>query len=116
MRHFEMKLNPAAKNVVGQSVKHESAIAQVQGKAPYVDDAAMAQGTLHAYPVLSPVARGKLLAIDDTEAKNCTGFVCMLTAKDITGKKDIGPVYPGDVLLAEDEISYHSATGCGCRG
>ena len=108
MRHFEIKLNPGDKNVVGQSIKHESAIAQVMGKAPYVDDIAMPQGALHAYPVLSPVAKGQLLAVDATKAQACPGFVCLLTAKDINGKKDIGPVYPGDVLLVEDEISYHA--------
>jgi xanthine dehydrogenase large subunit len=108
MRHFEIKLNPGDKNVVGQSIKHESAIVQVMGKAPYVDDIAMPQGALHAYPVLSPVAKGQLLAVDATKAQACPGFVCLLTAKDINGKKDIGPVYPGDVLLVEDEISYHA--------
>ncbi|TCS38960.1 xanthine dehydrogenase molybdopterin binding subunit [Reinekea marinisedimentorum] len=108
MRHFEIKLNPAAKNVVGQPVKHESAIAQVQGKAPYVDDAVLPQGALHAYPVLSPVAKGKLLSIDASALDAISGYVCMLTAADIVGKKDIGPVHPGDVLLAENEISYHA--------
>lgn len=108
MRHFEMKLKSEDKNTVGKSIRHESAIAQVMGTAPYVDDATLPQGALHAYPVLSPVAKGKLIAIDASEAEIMDGFVCMLTADDITGKKDIGPVYPGDVLLAEDEISFHA--------
>ncbi len=35
---------------------HESAHAHVQGLAPYVDDVLEPRGTLHAAPVLSPVA------------------------------------------------------------
>ena len=47
---------------------HESARAQVAGGATYIDDIAEVKGTLHAAPILSTVARGKLLGVDTVEA------------------------------------------------
>ena len=43
---------------------HESATAQVQGKANYIDDLPLIEGTLHAAPLMSPVANAQLMALD----------------------------------------------------
>ena len=43
---------------------HESALAQVQGNAAYIDDLPLTEGTLHAVAVLSPVAHGVVQHID----------------------------------------------------
>ena len=47
----------------GTGWPHESAQAQVSGQAQYIDDVTELRGTLHAAPVMSPVAHGRLLAI-----------------------------------------------------
>ena len=52
----------------GSSRPHESAAAQVAGAATYVDDIAEVRGTLHAAPILSPVAHGRLQGVDATPA------------------------------------------------
>jgi xanthine dehydrogenase large subunit len=44
--------------ITGQSVAHESARAHITGEAQYVDDIALLEGSLHAAPVMSPVAHG----------------------------------------------------------
>ena len=52
----------AAEPAIGQPRIHESARAHVAGAATYVDDIPEVKGTLHAAPILSKVARGRLLA------------------------------------------------------
>lgn len=74
----------------GQSVAHESARHQVQGLAPYVDDLPELRGTLHAAPILSPIAHGKLKGVDTKAVRVMPGVVDVVLAADI----------PGDPLLA----------------
>ena len=50
--------DPAQRRACGQPLPHESARAQVAGAAPYVDDIPEVRCTLHAAPILSPVAHG----------------------------------------------------------
>ena len=52
----------------GVSRFHESARAQVAGGATYIDDIPEVRGTLHAAPVCSPVAHGRLKGIDASAA------------------------------------------------
>ncbi len=106
MRHFEMDKLQARGGSVGKSKHHESAIKQVCGKANYVDDFAEPAGCLHGYPVLAPVAAGFITSIDTKEAENLQGVKRIFSAKDVPGKIDIGPVFPGDILLTDHEIEY----------
>jgi xanthine dehydrogenase large subunit len=57
----------------GQSKFHESARAQVAGAATYIDDLPELRGTLHAAPVCSPVAHGRLLASSPSSLPCATG-------------------------------------------
>ncbi|TXR51908.1 xanthine dehydrogenase molybdopterin binding subunit [Reinekea thalattae] len=107
MRHFKMDAQSSGHKVVGKSLKHESAIAQVTGQAQYVDDALIAEQALHAYPAVANQTVGLIKSIDIDAVLAVEGVVTVLTAADIPGKKDIGPVFPGDVLLAEDQLQYH---------
>ncbi|MDA7746054.1 xanthine dehydrogenase molybdopterin binding subunit [Psychromonas sp.] len=109
MRHFETdKPNKPAGNAIGRSFVHESAIKQVAGKAFYIDDKAEDVNSLHAYPVLSTISTGKVISIDTVDALAMPGVVAIYNAKDIPGKNDIGPVFSGDILLADGHIEYHS--------
>jgi len=92
---------------VGSSRIHESAIKHVQGSAVYIDDIPEPKGCLFAYPVMAEVTTGKIESIDASAIKSAEGVVAVLSANDIPGHKDIGPVFPGDLLLAEDEIEFH---------
>ena len=60
---------PQSFAVAGHAQAHESARAQVQGLAPYVDDIAEVRGTLHAAPILSSVAHGRLKGVDARAAR-----------------------------------------------
>ena len=69
---------------------HESATAQVQGRASYIDDLPLVEGTLHAAPLMSPLANAQLIAMDLESVLAAPGVAGVVTAQDI----------PGDPLLA----------------
>jgi xanthine dehydrogenase large subunit len=91
---------------VGVSRPHESAHLHVAGSAPYVDDLPELAGTLHAALGLSPVAHGRLLAIDIGRIAALPGVVAVLTASDIPGPNDCGPVIHDDPILADGIVHY----------
>ncbi|MBA4254930.1 MAG: xanthine dehydrogenase molybdopterin binding subunit [Polaromonas sp.] len=91
---------------MGESVPHESAAAQVQGSARYVDDMPEAAGTLHAAPVLSPVAHGQLLGLDTAAALALPGVVAVLTAAHIPGDPVLAAFAHDEPILARDTVQH----------
>ncbi|XKE43828.1 xanthine dehydrogenase molybdopterin binding subunit [Halomonas organivorans] len=90
----------------GASRAHESAVKHVTGRAAYIDDIPSPAGTLHLALGLSPVAHGRLTRLDLEKVKAAPGVVDVVTLADVPGHTDIGPVFPGDPIFADDEISY----------
>ncbi len=82
--------HPTPAPSTGASRIHESARAQVAGSATYIDDIPEARGTLHAAPILSPVAHGRLRGVHTQAAQALPGVRGVVLAADI----------PGDPLLA----------------
>jgi xanthine dehydrogenase large subunit len=50
--------------IVGQALRHDSALAHASGGARFLDDLAEPAGLWHAALVTSPVAHGRLLGLD----------------------------------------------------
>jgi xanthine dehydrogenase large subunit len=94
------------KVVSGTSVLHESALAHVSGKAMYVDDMPVLQGTLYAAPVMSKVAHGMIRAIDTSLALAMAGVVHVITAADIRGDKYIASFAHDEPILAIDKVEH----------
>ncbi len=90
----------------GTARPHESAHLHVSGEAHYVDDLPELQGTLHAALGLSPVAHGRLTALALDRLRAQPGVVDVLTAADIPGPNDCGPVVHDDPILADGEVRY----------
>ncbi|MBA56459.1 MAG: xanthine dehydrogenase molybdopterin binding subunit [Pseudomonadales bacterium] len=88
-------------------MQHESAVKHVTGEAVYVDDIPEPRQLLHAAVGHSPVARGKLLSMDLSAVLSAPGVAAVLTLNDIPGHTDIGPVFPGDPILADGEVKFH---------
>lgn len=91
---------------VGVGVPHESAHLHVTGRAAYTDDVPERAGTLHAALGLSPVAAGRLVAIDRERLLALPGVVAVFTASDIPGVNDCGPVIHDDPILADGELRH----------
>ena len=83
---------------VGHGIAHDSAVKHVSGTAAYIDDMPEMPGTLHAVLITSPVAHGELQSIDPSAALAMEGVVSFVSAKDIPGKNDIGPILPDEPL------------------
>lgn len=85
---------------------HESAHLHVAGTAVYVDDIAERQGTLHAAFGLSTCAHGKILSMDFSNVISAAGVVKVLTAGNIVGENNCGPIIHDDPILADDTVHY----------
>ncbi|MGX1591574.1 xanthine dehydrogenase molybdopterin binding subunit [Glutamicibacter sp. NPDC055491] len=93
--------------VVGQRHRHESAAAHVTGTALYTDDlAARLAGVLHAYPVQSTCAHGKILGLDASAAQQVPGVVRVITVKDIPGVNDQGAKHDEPLLPVEEVMFF----------
>ncbi|MCR6651032.1 MAG: xanthine dehydrogenase molybdopterin binding subunit [Cellvibrionaceae bacterium] len=91
---------------VGKPLPHESARKHVTGAALYIDDLPEPSRLLHAAVGCSQVTCGRIksLALDEVMAQ--TGVVAVLTLADVPGHTDIGPVFPGDPVLADGEVKF----------
>ncbi|MFT4924517.1 MAG: xanthine dehydrogenase large subunit [Phenylobacterium sp.] len=95
-----------AQGGVGKSKKHESAEKHVSGEAIYIDDRPSLRGQLHAAVGQSAHAHAKIISIDLTAVKAAPGVVAVITVDDVPGHVDIGPVFPGDPVLAQGLVEF----------
>lgn len=86
--------------------KHGDSYLHVRGESVFVDDIVAPAGTLFAAVLSSPVAHGTIIRLDPTRALRCAGVVRVLTAADIPGENQIGPIMPDEPLLAEDRVHH----------
>ncbi|GLX90764.1 xanthine dehydrogenase molybdopterin binding subunit [Pseudomonas fragi] len=91
---------------VGRSVKHDSAQKHVCGEAQYIDDRLEFPNQLHVYARLSDRAHAKIIRVDTSPCYVIDGVRLVITHHDIPGLKDIGPLLPGDPLLAIDTVEF----------
>lgn len=91
---------------VGTPLAHESAHLHVSGQATYTDDIPEATGTLYAALGLSREAHARISAMDLTRVRAMPGIVAVLTAADVTGENNVGPVKHDDPILAAEQVQY----------
>jgi xanthine dehydrogenase large subunit len=90
----------------GGSHPHESAAAQIAGAATYVDDIPEVRGTLHAAPILSKVAHGKLLGVESSAALAMSGVRAVILAKDIPGDPMLAAFAGDEPVFATDTVQF----------
>lgn len=91
---------------VGRSKKHESSEKHVTGEALYIDDRLALKGQLHAAVGQSTMAHAIITSIDLSAVKSAEGVLAVMTVDDVPGHTDIGPVFPGDPVLAIEKVEY----------
>jgi xanthine dehydrogenase large subunit len=82
------------------SIKH------VRGESRFVDDLTAPEGTLFGYLFYSPIAHGKILQLDFTEAAKVNGVYAVVSAMDIPGDNQIGGIILDEELFASKEVHY----------
>ena len=85
---------------------HESAHLHVSGEAVYVDDIPELQGTLHTALGLSDRAHARIKSIDLSAVRASPGVVAVLTASNIPGRNDCGPIIHDEPILADTVVQY----------
>lgn len=89
-----------------QPLLHESGLRHTSGEAKYVDDLPAPAGMLVAQVVCSTHARGRIRGLDTSKAKRVPGVLAVLTARDVPGENNVGPVVHDEELLASEEVHY----------
>lgn len=96
----------ALDHTLEKEAKHESAHWHVQGLAAYVDDLPLTEGTLHAAPILSPVASGRILSIDFQAAQEAPGVHTIITSEDIPGDKVLATFVHDEPIFAMEQVQH----------
>ena len=96
----------ARETAPGVSVVHESAVLHVAGEATYVDDIPELAGTCYIALGLSQQAHANITNIDLDAVKAAPGVVTVITAADIPGNNDCGPIIDDDPILADGLVQY----------
>jgi xanthine dehydrogenase large subunit len=91
---------------VAAPIPHDSAHKHVTGEALYTDDLPEPPGTLQAYVLMSPRAHARIVRLDTEIAAAMPGVVAIVTADDIPGRNDVGPILEGEPILAPGVAEY----------
>jgi len=91
---------------VAAALPHESAHAHVTGTATYIDDIPEIKGTLHAAPIMSNVAHGKLKKVDAAAALAMPGVRAVLLARDIPGDPLLATFVHDEPIFAIDSVNH----------
>lgn len=92
--------------IVGKSIPHDSAKGHVSGESVYIDDMPFQKNELIVDYFGSPVAKGKIVSLDLSEAEKVPGVFRLFTYKDLDGINLFGPILQDEVLLCEDHVSF----------
>jgi xanthine dehydrogenase large subunit len=92
--------------VIHQALPHDSAALHVSGEARYVDDLPEPPGTLYAAFGVSSETHATIVALDLGPVRQAEGVVAVLTAADIPGANNIGPVLPDEPALAAELVQF----------
>ncbi len=94
------------RNTVGAAAPHESAHLHVSGGARYTDDIPVPDGTLHAAIGYSARAHARIQRLDLGRVEAAPGVVAILSAADIPGDNNHGPVVHDDPIFAAELVEY----------
>ena len=87
-------------------MKNIDAVFHVRGESEYVDDLPQPAEMLFAAIYCSPIAHGKIVQCDLKNANDIPEVTAVLSAKDIPGENQIGPIIQDELLLADGEVHY----------
>jgi len=90
-----------------QQLGHESAVGHVTGRAVYTDEHYPGVGLLSLYPVQAPHAHARILGVDIAAARAMPGVHAVLTAADIPGENNTGPILHDEPLIPVDVVQFH---------
>jgi xanthine dehydrogenase large subunit len=97
---------PRGPSTINAPLPHDSAHKHVSGEAVYTDDIPEPPGLLHAFVLWSTRAHARIVRIETTAASAVPGVAAIVTAADIPGRNDVGPIFPNEPILAPGVVEY----------
>src|SRR5947209_3519354 len=91
---------------IGKDIPHDSARSHVAGESTFIDDMPPARNELLVDFVGAPVAHGRLVSLDISQAQKAPGVACIIKAADIPGHNKFGPIVADEHLLADEQILF----------
>ena len=91
---------------INEKRSHDSAKKHVSGYANYTDDIDEPNGTLYGAVGWSKEAHALIKKIDLKEVWSSEGVITVITANDIPGRNDVGPVFDGDPIFPTQKIEF----------
>ena len=85
---------------------HESAVKHVTGESVFINDIQVNEQLLIGKVVYSKHAHAKIISIDIAEARKVKGVHAILTAADIPGENQMGPVIHDEPCLADNRVAF----------
>lgn len=101
-----MTVQKRIKGKVGDSLPHESAHLHVSGEADYTDDIPTPSSTLHAAIGVSERAHARIKSINLSAVKIADGVVAVITAEDIPGSNNVGPILHDEPIFATEIVEF----------
>jgi len=102
-------IEPAEKSnsAIRTAVPHDSAHMHVSGEARYGDDMPEPRDLLHCWLHLANRTHARIVRMDLSRVRSAPGVVAVICAADLAATtNDIGPVFPGDLVFAENEVLF----------
>ena len=94
------------RGAAGSAIPHDSAHLHVSGEATYTDDIPEPRGLLHVAVGMSDQPHARIVHLDLEAVRQFPGVVEVLTAEDIPGENNCGPVVADDPILAPGLVEY----------
>ncbi len=91
---------------MNETIHHDSAIKHVTGESVYINDMLVNDQLLFGKVVFSKNAHAKIKKLDILKSLKIKGVHAILTAKDIPGENQMGPVIHDEPCLAEKEVFF----------
>ncbi len=90
----------------GTPLPHDSSTLHVTGQASYTDDMAEPRDLLHLAVGKSDKPHARIRSLDLSAVRGAPGVIAVMTADDITGKNNCGPVVDDDPIFAPGLVQY----------
>jgi xanthine dehydrogenase large subunit len=91
---------------VSAPAHHESAARHIDGRAQYIDDLPEVTGTLHAAPILSPLAHGRVRGMDSAAALAAPGVHAVVGSADIPGDHLLANFAHDEAIFADQTVQH----------
>jgi len=96
----------AVAGAVGEAIPHDSSRLHVSGHATYTDDIPEPRDLLHLAVGTSDKPHARIISVDLSAVFSAPGVVAVMTADEIPGENNCGPVVHDDPILASGVVEY----------